>query len=29
MKLISNGIIIAANYVFSKLFVFKKQGPQP
>ncbi|MEY8311044.1 GtrA family protein [Oscillospiraceae bacterium 42-9] len=28
MKLISNGIIIAANYVFSKLFVFKKQGPQ-
>ena len=29
MKLISNGIIIAANYVFSKLFVFKKQGPHP
>lgn len=29
MKLISNGIIIAANYVFSKLFVFKKQGPKP
>lgn len=28
MKLIANGIIIAANYVFSKLFVFKKQGPQ-
>ena len=25
MKLISNGIIIAANYVFSKLFVFNKK----
>ncbi len=28
MKIISNVIIIAANYVFSKLFVFKKHGPQ-
>lgn len=28
MKLLSNVVIVVANYVFSKLFVFKKQGKQ-